>query len=75
MYVFGFQDSEKRASQMSNLSAHSDISMECAREKACSVVEGPTQPPEGYVVHLIFYSLLTFYPYVVCFTAVETFFM
>ncbi|XP_022322491.1 uncharacterized protein LOC111123983 isoform X7 [Crassostrea virginica] len=41
------RDSEKRASQMSNLSAHSDISMECAREKACSVVEGPTQPPEG----------------------------
>ncbi|XP_048777777.2 rap guanine nucleotide exchange factor 1-like isoform X4 [Ostrea edulis] len=41
------RDSEKRASQLSNLSVHSDTSMECAREKASSVVEGPTQPPEG----------------------------
>ncbi|XP_011440592.3 rap guanine nucleotide exchange factor 1 isoform X4 [Magallana gigas] len=41
------RDSEKRASQMSNLSTLSDTSMECAREKASSVVEGPTQPSES----------------------------
>lgn len=46
-----FKDSEKRASQMSNLSTLSDTSMECAREKASSVVEGPTQPSERYIVH------------------------
>ncbi|XP_062584214.1 rap guanine nucleotide exchange factor 1-like isoform X5 [Saccostrea cucullata] len=41
------RDSEKRASLLSNVSAHSDTSMECNREKASSVVEGPTQILEG----------------------------